>query len=1082
VTVLFADLVGFTGRAERLDPEDVRSMLSPYYARLRTEIERHGGTVEKFIGDAVMALFGAPVAHEDDPERAVRAALAIRDAVQGEGDESRLELQLRIAVTTGEALIALGARPLEGEGMASGDVVNTAARLQSAAPVNGILVGETTYHATRSTIEYRDAPPVEAKGKSEPVPVWEAIAARSRFGDDLEQRRRSPLVGRDRELAILADALDRCRRELAPQLLTLIGVPGIGKSRLVTELFQIVYQDPDLIWWRQGRSLPYGEGLPYWAFGEIVKAQAGILETDPTEAAGQKLQAMVADVVADGSDADWVEAHLRPLVGLSVSTDGGGDRRSEAFAAWRQFLEALAEQRPLVLVFEDLHWADDGLLDFVDHLAEWAAGVPLLIVGTARPELLDRRPDWGGGKRNAAMISIAPLSQQETAQLLGTLLDQILLPAKLQVRVLALAEGNPLYAEEYVRMLQDRGFLVRNGRGWRLDDARELPLPETVQGMIAARLDALAPAEKQLVQNAAVIGKVFWADVLSALGTATPIDEALHALERKEFIRRERRSAVAGESQYAFLHALVRDVAYGQIPRGGRADKHRAAAEWIESLAPDRTEDRAEMLAHHYLEAIALGSAAGVETGQLREPAVAALIEATERASALNAWAAAAESARAGLELIDDGDPRRSRLLFALGRSARILGEDDAGEALLKAAEAFLAQGEVEAAAETEILSAQLHWERGERDLSDEHNARALALVDGRPPSAAQARVVAEHARSVFLSGDARHGLELSERALPLAEQVGDDELRSQVLNTVGMARVSLGDRAGIEDLRRSVALAEAANSPGVIHNALNNLANMHWRLGQLDAASTTLEQARAADERFGYAIGLRWLVGENMLGHHLRGEWNESLALADEVIAAAAGSPHYQAGVARGLRSEILLSRGDLDGALTESERALELAREAGDAQVVGPALLQRANALAAAGRLEEIDALLEEILRDHDLTDPWQNRLAPLLVELGRSQEFIAALGDDAPATPWVEAARSLALDDFEKAAGIFGEIGARAVQAQVQVLHAEELVREGRRSEADAELSRALAYFRSIRAAAYEHRSEALLAATA
>ena len=526
----------------------------------------------------------------------------------------------------------------------------------------------------------------------------------------------------------------------------------------------------------------------------------------------------------------------------------------------------------------------------------------------------------------------------------------------------------------------------------------------------------------------------------------------------------------------------MRDVAYGQIPRGGRADKHRAAAEWIESLAPDRTEDRAEMLAHHYLEAIALGSAAGVETGQMREPAVAALIDATERASALNAWAAAAESARAGLELIDDGDPRRSRLLLALGRSALILGEVDAGEALLKAAEAFLTRGEVDAAAETEILLVQLHWQRGERELSDEHNAHALALVDGRPPSAAQARVVAAHARSVFISGDERRGLELSERALPLVEQVGDDELRSQVLNTIGMARVCLGDRAGIEDLRRSVALAEAANSPDLIHEAYNNLANMHWRLGQLDAASTALEQAKAADEQFGHASGLRWLVGEKMLGHHLSGEWNESLALADEVIAAAAESPHYQEGVARTIRSEILLSQGDLDSALTESERALELAREAGDAQVVGPALLQRANALAAAERLDEMDALLEEILRDHDLTDPWQNGLAPLLVELGRGQELIGALGDDAPATPWVEAAQFLALGDFEKAAAIFGEIGARAVHAKAQVLHAEELVREGQRSEADAELNRALAYFRSIRAAAYAHRSEALLAATA
>jgi tetratricopeptide (TPR) repeat protein len=401
---------------------------------------------------------------------------------------------------------------------------------------------------------------------------------------------------------------------------------------------------------------------------------------------------------------------------------------------------------------------------------------------------------------------------------------------------------------------------------------------------------------------------------------------------------------------------------------------------------------------------------------------------------------------------------------------------------LLKAAEAFLAQGEVEDAAETEILSAELHWVRGERGLSDQHYARALALVKGRPPSAAHARVVVAHARSVFLSGDARRGLELSERALPLAEQVGDDGLRSQVLNTVGMARVSLGDRAGIEDLLRSLALAEAANSPDLIHNAYNNLANMHWRLGQLDEASNALEQGRAADERFGYATGLRWLIGENMLGHHLRGEWNESLALADEVIAAAAGSPHYQEGVARAVRSEILLSRGDLDGALTESERALELAREAGDAQIVGPGLVYRANVLAAAGRPDEMEALLEEILRDHDLTDPWQYQLAPLLVELGRGQEFIAALGDDAPATPWVEAARALVLGDFGGAAATFGEIGARALQAHAHVLHAEALVRDGRRSEADAELNRALAYFRSIHATAYAHRSEVLLAATA
>jgi class 3 adenylate cyclase len=1084
VTVLFADLVGFTSRAEQLDPEDVRATLSPYYARLRRELERYGGTVEKFIGDAVMALFGAPVAHEDDPERAVRAALAIREAISEPSDTAPgLELQLRIAVTTGEALIALGARPSEGEGMASGDVVNTAARLQTAAPVNGILVGEATYRATQDTIEYREADPVEAKGKAQPILVWEAVAVRSRFGIDLEQRRRSKFVGRERELGILVDALAHCRRELSPQLTTLVGVPGIGKSRLVTELFQVVEEDPDLIWWRQGRSLPYGEGLSYWGLGEIVKAQAGILETDLAEAAETKLQAMVEDTIRDANEREWVEGHLRPLVGLTVATESGGDRRGEAFAAWRRLLEALAEQRPLVLVFEDLHWADDGLLDFVDHLADWAAGVPMLIVCTARPELLDRRPGWGGGKRNAATISISALSQEETAQLLASLLEQILLPAELQERVLARAEGNPLYAEEYVRMLQDRGFLVRGARGWRLGGEGELPLPETVQGMIAARLDGLALPEKELIQNAAVIGKVFWPGGLAALGGLPPfaLDETLHGLERKEFVRRERRSAVAGEAQYAFLHALVRDVAYGQIPRAGRVDKHRHAAEWIESLAGDRSEDRAEMLAHHYLEAIALSRVAGLNAEPLHEPAAAALIEATERAGALNAWAAAAESARAALDLLGDADPRRANLLFALGHASLALGEYDA-KFFLEARDAFLAEDEVEAAAEAETMLSRVFWVRGERARSDEHGARAIALVEDRPTSRARAQAFAQRARQVFLAGDSRGGLELAERALPMVEQVGQDELVSHALNTIGMSRVCLGDPAGLDDLRRSVAIAKAESSPEMLHTAYNNLANMHWRLGQLEAASECLRQARLADERFGYASGLRWLVGEDMLDHDLRGEWDEALRLADAVIAAAAESPHYHEGVARTVRAKIRLSRGDLDGALVDSDRGLALAREAKDAQAVGPGLLVRAQVLVGTGRQREADGLLVELLRDHDLGDPWQHRLPLLLTELGRGDEYLAAHDDEYPTTPWLDAGRSVASGDLSRAAAIYAEIGAQAAEAHARLLLAEALLTEGRRAEADSELAGALTYFRSVKATAYTRRGEALLAATA
>jgi class 3 adenylate cyclase len=586
VSVLFCDLVGFTSRAERLDIEDIRALLAPYYRRLRSELERYGGTVEKFIGDAVMALFGAPVAHEDDPERAVRAALAIREAMaEFSQADPALDLHVRVGVTTGEALVVLDARPVEGEGMASGDVVNTAARLQAAASVDGILVDDGTFRATERAIEYRPAEPVTAKGKTDPVRVWQALAARASLGVDVAQAPRTSLVGRDRELGLLADALARSRTEQTPQLVTLVGVPGMGKSRLVFELLQLVETEPELITWRQGRCLPYGEGVALWALGEMVKAQAGILESDTAESAEAKLTRTVADVIGDGQEVVWVSVHLRPLVGLGSTRELGSERQGEAFAAWRRFLEALAEHAPTVLVVEDLHWADNILLDFLDHLIDWAAEVPLLVLATARPELLARRPGWGGGKPNSATVSLTPLSEADTARLVGSLLGQALLPAELQAALLARAGGNPLYAEEFVRMLADRGFLRRVGGTWQLERAEELPLPETVQGIIAARLDTLAAEDKALVQDAAVLGKVGWLGALAALGDAEPaaLEARLHTLERRELLRRERRSAVAGERQYAFRHVLVRDVAYAQLPRAARADRHQRVARWLEA-------------------------------------------------------------------------------------------------------------------------------------------------------------------------------------------------------------------------------------------------------------------------------------------------------------------------------------------------------------------------------------------------------------------------------------------------------------------------------------------------------------------
>ena len=746
MTVLFADLVGFTSRAEQMDPEDVRAVLEPYHAHLRSELERYGGTVEKFIGDAAMALFGAPVAHEDDPERAIRAALAIRDWVREQED-----LQLRIAVTTGEALIALGARPSEGEGMASGDVVNTAARLQAAAPVNGILVDETTCRATAQAISYGDHDPVEAKGKAVPIKVREALEARSRMGVDLARRAGGPLVGREKEIDLLRAALTRARQEQAPQLVTLVGVPGIGKTRLVAELFADIENDPDLIYWRQGRCLPYGEGVTYWALSEMVKAQAGILDSDTEEEVEQKLKASIVEVLPAASDAAWVEGHLRPLVGLAEAIPASGDRRAEAYAAWRRFFEALAEQRPLVLVFDDLHWADESLLDFVDHLVDWATGVPLLVVCTARPELLSRRPGWGGGKPNAATISLSPLSSDETARLVHALLERAVLPAEVQATLIERAGGNPLYAEEFARMVGEVG------------EQSELRLPESVQGIIAARLDALPLEEKLLLQDAAVVGKVFWLGTMERIGDRerSSAEQLLHALERKEFVRRERRSSVGDESQYAFRHILVRDVAYSQIPRSARADKHRGAAAWIEALG--RPDDNAEMLAHHYLSALEFAAAAGEELPGVADRARVALRAAGDRAFALSSFASAAQFYDSALKLWREDDSDRAYVLLGYGR-ARAELEVEGEEALLEASSA-LEGGDGEAAAEAEIALADLYWRRGQQAESVRHRLRAGSLIEGSELSPTKVHVVGELARFHMLASELESAIRFGEEA-----------------------------------------------------------------------------------------------------------------------------------------------------------------------------------------------------------------------------------------------------------------------------------------------------------------------------
>jgi class 3 adenylate cyclase/tetratricopeptide (TPR) repeat protein len=1045
VTILFTDLVGSTARAEGLDPEDVRATLSAYYAQLRAELERHGGTVEKFIGDAVMAVFGAPVAHEDDPERAVRAALAIRDSIGG-------ELQIRTAVNTGEALVALGARPGEGDAMVAGDVVNTAARLQGAAPVNGILVGEGTYRATRHAIDYREAQPVEAKGKSEPVKVWEVVSARSRFGSDVEQRLRTPLVGRERERGLLADALARARSEESAQLVTLVGVPGIGKSRLVAELFQLTDAQPDLINWRQGRSLPYGERVSFWALGEIVKAHAGILESDDAAAAEQKLLAMVETLGEDERERDWLARHTRPLVGLE-----GTERveREEAFAAWRRLLEAAAEQRPLVLVFEDLHWADDGLLDFVDHLADWATTVPLLIVGTARPELLDRRPGWGGGKRNAFTLSIGALSDEETAVLLQRLLDRAVLDADAQQAVLKRAEGNPLYAEEYARMLAEH-------------EGGELPLPETVQGLIAARIDALAPEEKALLQDASVIGKVFWPGVLAGAD-----ERVLHALERKEFIRRDRRSSIAGETQYAFLHALVRDVAYGQIPRAERVEKHRRAAEWLGSLAGDRAEDHAEMLAHHYREALSLAQAAGTDTAPLREPARHAFAEAAQRALSLNASAVAYELAREALALTEHGDEERPALQLLAAYGGRGSFAIDIAPLLEEAVEGFLAQGDPAHAAEACHLLAFDRFHRGDLDRSRTASQRAIELARSAPPSPPTARAVAGHARHVVLvEGNLPEGIDLAREALAFADESGDERLAMHALNTLGMARVYSGDAAGIEDLERSIERGEDSGIVFELSTSLNNLGNILWGLGRLDEGDARIAEARALVEQFGITSGILWNEGERVYERDNRGDLEGVVAAANHFLSLQYAEESYQTRPVLACRARAFVARGQLDDAVADAERAVTGLRESGsDAQTTGWVLVVASRCFRAAGRGGDADAYLDEGLAAKPDPTVWD--LPLYLAELGRGEEYVTLM-DGLAGHAWLEAGRAAATGDLGGATAIYGRIGARFAEAWAALL-------AGERGDA-SRLDDALAYFEEQRATPYVQRCRALLQASA
>ncbi len=941
VSVLFADLVGFTASSDQADPEDVEARLRPYHARVKKEIERYGGTVEKFVGDAVMAVFGAPVAHEDDAERAVRAALRVHQAIAELNEENPdLGLAARAAVNTGEAVVALEASPERGESIVAGDVVNTASRLQQEAPVGGVVVGEATYRSTRDAVEYQELPAVELKGKAERVPIWQARAVRSRYGTDLDLRPQHAFIGRTVELMLLQQTYLRAVGEPSVQLVTVTGEPGVGKSRMVREFFSFIDDRPELVRWRQGRCLPYGEGITFWALGEIVKAQVGILESDSLKDAAAKVEEAVGSLIEEGADRDWVRSRLAPLVGAGATGDAGPADRTESFTAWRRFLEAMAAAGPLVLVFEDLHWADPALIEFVDHLIDWSSGLPILVLCTARPELFERHGDWGGGKRNSTTISLAPLSTEDSARLISSLLSEAVLPAETQAALLERAGGNPLYAEEFVRMLTDRGILRRQGRAVTIADPGGIPVPESVQALIAARLDTLPAERKSLLHDAAVVGKVFWSGTVSALGAVDEpeVVEGLHELARKELVRPARASSVQDQAEFSFWHALVRDVAYGQIPRAERARKHRAVAAWIEELAGDRVTDHAELLAHHFGQALELALASGQEAQGLEEGTRRFLVMAGDRAMQLDTERARTLY-RQALELVPPGHRDHAELLARVAHASELMGEmvEARSEQALEAARALGEPLRIGAIMdELAYILSQL----GNTAEAEKLENEAIALLEREPPGPELTQAYVRRAGRYMLLSLSERTLEWTDRALPLAERFGLDHHVARLRQYRGMARWGLGDLGGGDDLRDALRFALEIGAAFETGTAYTNLADFVWFA---EGPAQGLELQREGfefSERRGNMRAAWWIRAESTWLLYDVGAWDEALANADRVIA----WDQQQGGsnitdLVTPYRARVLVHRGDVPAAGAMAERFLPRAREVGEPQILLPA-----------------------------------------------------------------------------------------------------------------------------------------------
>ena len=877
VTVLFADLVGYTALSEGRDFEDVRELQTRYFETARTVVERYGGTVEKFIGDAVMALWGAPTAREDDAERAVRAALELVDAVETLGASSGTPaLRLRAGVLTGEAAVTIGAA---GQGMVTGDLVNTASRIQAAAAPGTILVGDSTHRATEAAIAYTSAGSRELKGKTQPVQLWQALRViANRGGEGRSVGLESPFVGRERELRLVKELFHATVDDATPRLLSIIGAAGMGKSRLAWEFEKYLDGLVDTVYWHRGRCLAYGEGVAYWALADMVRMRARIVEADPADTALRKLAESIAEVVEDPEERSFVEPRLQHLLGL---TERVAPDREDLFSAWRLFVERMAERAPVVMVIEDIHWADAALLEFVEALLERSRAHAIFVLTLARPDLIERHPGWGSRVRSFSAVALDPLGDDAIDALLRGLVPGI--DEDAVARISERAEGVPFYAVETVRMLLDRGLLEPGEAGYRVTgDLSALQVPETLQTLISARLDSLESVERSLLQNASVLGKTFTARGLAALTAADEdgLRPLLDDLVRKELLYLDTDPFSPERGQYGFLQALVQRVAYDTLSRRDRKAKHLAAARYLGAAAGVDPDEIAEVIAAHYLDAFRADEDAE-DAAEIRTTARGWLERAAERATSL----AAAEEAQRGFEAaaeLADEPSERAQLLERAGAMARMGNRmTDAERLFVHARELYLGAGDSRGAARTAAGIAQAIRVTGRTEDALRLAEEAYAVLGAEEPDQDGARLVAELARLHFFAGDVDAAMIRIETALPVAERTRDMGLLSSALTTKALLY-------SVDRPHEAHGLLQAALRIALDHDfvydalrAYNNLLVQLIQMDRIEEILPLLEEALAFARRRGDRQWIENLTAAAITETFVRGRWDEAELLA---------------------------------------------------------------------------------------------------------------------------------------------------------------------------------------------------------